>query len=171
MKNKFAIGDRNQAVSPIIGVMLMLTVTLLIAALVSSLAGGIVKQEQKAPSVTIRATYHQNGNLSIEHMGGDPVSTGSTLLILRPSRTFGNANNLITVIERSKIMDAYDRSWNENSVFRPGETVHVKQQYLQSGIDDPYLFNNSANEGKTFFLEMTDQSRKIFARSEVLIER
>jgi len=171
LKNKKHNSDKSLAVSPVIGVMLMLTLTLLIAAIVSSLAGGIVKQESKAPSLTLRATYHQTGNLSIEHMGGDPVSTRSTLIILRPSKTFGQADYLISILDPSRILDGYGNSWKEITVFRPGETAYVEGQYLQPGIDPEYWFNASENEGKTFFLEMTDQSRKIFARTEVLIEK
>ena len=41
----------DSAVSPVIGVMLMLVVTIIIAAVVSSFAGGLVSGQQAAPSM------------------------------------------------------------------------------------------------------------------------
>ncbi|MDD1728304.1 MAG: type IV pilin N-terminal domain-containing protein [Methanospirillum sp.] len=46
----------DEAVSPVIGVLLMLTLTLIIAAIVNSYAGGLMETESKAPSVTMQET-------------------------------------------------------------------------------------------------------------------
>lgn len=43
----------DSAVSPVVGVMLMLVVTIIIAAVVSAFSGGMAATEQKAPSVTV----------------------------------------------------------------------------------------------------------------------
>jgi len=47
--------DRNTAVSPVVGVMLMLVVTIIIAAVVSAFAGGIGTEQHKTPQVTVAA--------------------------------------------------------------------------------------------------------------------
>ena len=44
---------REPAVSPVVGVMLMLVVTIIIAAVVSAFAGGLASEQHKAPQVTI----------------------------------------------------------------------------------------------------------------------
>lgn len=46
----------DNAVSPVVGVMLMLVVTIIIAAVVSAFAGGLSSSQQKTPQVTITAT-------------------------------------------------------------------------------------------------------------------
>lgn len=46
---------RDSAVSPVVGVMLMLVVTIIIAAVVSAFAGGLANEQHKAPQVTISA--------------------------------------------------------------------------------------------------------------------
>ena len=85
----------NDAVSPVIGVLLMLVVTIIIAAIVSAFAGGLSSDESKAPQASLEArvlienitgTWHftnpptypagfeaRNG-IQFEHKGGDPFS-------------------------------------------------------------------------------------------------
>ena len=49
------IRDSDSAVSPVVGVMLMLVVTIIIAAVVSAFAGGLGTDQHKTPQVTISA--------------------------------------------------------------------------------------------------------------------
>ena len=51
-------GSNERAVSPVVGVMLMLVVTIIIAAVVSAFAGGLGGSQQKAPSAVLDVTIH-----------------------------------------------------------------------------------------------------------------
>jgi len=59
MKNKKT--QNEFAVSPVVGVMLMLVVTIIIAAVVSGFAGSLVTGEKKAPSITAETTITNTG--------------------------------------------------------------------------------------------------------------
>jgi FlaG/FlaF family flagellin (archaellin) len=50
-----------EAVSPVVGVMLMLVVTIIIAAVVSAFAGGMASNQQKAPTGTFECTIVNDG--------------------------------------------------------------------------------------------------------------
>lgn len=50
------IQKKDSAVSPVIGVLLMLVVTIIIAAIVSAFAGGMTSDQSKAPQTAIAAT-------------------------------------------------------------------------------------------------------------------
>lgn len=64
-----------QAVSPVVGVMLMLVVTLIIAAVVSAFAGGMSDGTKKAPQSSVSVTPDVPGHLiSFDHNGGDAFS-------------------------------------------------------------------------------------------------
>ena len=67
------------AVSPVIAVMLMLVVTIIIAAVVSGFAGGLAASQEKAPqaSIAVSTGTVSDGNFDIkfEHKGGDPIRT------------------------------------------------------------------------------------------------
>jgi hypothetical protein len=71
--------SRDDGVSPVVGVMLMLVVTIIIAAVVSAFAGGVGSTQSKTPqaSIAIKTGYVSDGNfdISFEHLGGDPILT------------------------------------------------------------------------------------------------
>ncbi len=52
MQNRTTMKRRDDAVSPVIGVMLMLVVTIIIAAVISGFAGGLVGSQEAAPSAS-----------------------------------------------------------------------------------------------------------------------
>lgn len=58
MKRMFQCDD---AVSPVIGVMLMLVVTIIIAAVVSGFAGGLMSGSEKAPAASFKTTIKNGG--------------------------------------------------------------------------------------------------------------
>jgi archaeal type IV pilus assembly protein PilA len=60
------------AVSPVVGVMLMLVVTIIIAAVVSAFAGGLAGTQQKAPSAVFDIKIH-----AVENQGAMPSYGGS----------------------------------------------------------------------------------------------
>ena len=70
---------QTEAVSPVVGVMLMLVVTIIIAAVVSGFAGGLSGSQEMAPqaSIAVSTAYVSDGNFDIkfEHQGGDAIKT------------------------------------------------------------------------------------------------
>ena len=94
---------KDEAVSPVIGVMLMIVVTVIIAAAVSAFAGGMADEDKKAPTAVIScqatdkgllftvesADYFElidcnlvltNGESSRRFTGAEPDGTASTVL-------------------------------------------------------------------------------------------
>jgi len=71
------------AVSPVVGVMLMLSVTIIIAAIVSAAAGGFSGTREKAPSAILEVHFYENRSygtfyadtMTIEHISGSPLQT------------------------------------------------------------------------------------------------
>ena len=80
----FEAKERESAVSPVVGVMLMLVVTIIIAATVSAFAGGLVGTADKAPQAAFdtKITAGAYGaEMSITHLGGDPIDTARVKII------------------------------------------------------------------------------------------
>jgi archaeal type IV pilus assembly protein PilA len=171
------------AVSPVIGVLLMLTLTLIIAAIVNSYAGGLMETESKAPSVSLEAKYYQNGTgMEIRHVSGDPLPTQSVKVIVRPSESMGKAaGQYQSIVNKSIITNlSGTQSWAEGiTSMRAGDICYIlgnvtstgcNLSHLQDGITgSKYWFNQSHNLGNTFFLEIYYKNT-IISRSEVLIE-
>jgi FlaG/FlaF family flagellin (archaellin) len=79
--------EREHAVSPVVGVMLMLVVTIIIAAVVSAFAGGLTTGKEKAPQVSLETHIQLHGGMmggtqmTIKHLGGDPINTRNVKLV------------------------------------------------------------------------------------------
>lgn len=75
---------RLEAVSPVIGVMLMLVVTIIVAAAVSAYAGGMVSDQEETPTVQLNVQLKSGDDAQrfvITHLGGDPLDTGDLKII------------------------------------------------------------------------------------------
>jgi len=177
----------NNAVSPVVGVMLMLVVTIIIAAIVSAFAGGLTQTNNKAPNVQIKAYYSQADGMWIENDGPDVVSTMSTDVWVRCSDSFANAQHMAWEVNKSSIAannatnpldgDLWVTSggYNGAQAFKPGDRDYIAPPYqtgpfLQPGASATYRFDSTANLGKTFWVEMTDKTGKIFAKTLVTIQ-
>lgn len=75
---------REDAVSPVVGVMLMLVVTIIIAAVVSGFAGGLAQNTKAAPQASIAVTIDTavddtmggfDTKMMFKHLSGDPLDT------------------------------------------------------------------------------------------------
>ncbi|ABD40081.1 Protein of unknown function DUF1628 [Methanospirillum hungatei JF-1] len=165
----------NEAVSPVIGVLLMLTLTLIIAAIVNSYAGGLVDTEPKAPSATLQVKYSQSGGMEIRHVSGDPIPTSSVKVIVRPSETMGrNAIQNASEVQKEYITDLDGlNSWASGiTSFKVGDVSYISPTDLdtiQAKIAEKDRLSNPDNPGNTSYLEFYYKNSMI-SRNEVLIE-
>ena len=155
--------QKDDAVSPVIGVMLMLVVTIIIAAVVSSFAGGLAGDTQKAPQASLVAkevvvneaydVVKTNGNgganfdpnpvpgkaadiyVIFEHKGGDGINLHDIEVHL---------GSLKYPSEKSMISNAKEPNANKTFV---GEKVNIAgfskdwKQYLQGFPDRESLIS------------------------------
>jgi FlaG/FlaF family flagellin (archaellin) len=90
------------AVSPVVGIMLMLVVTIIIAAVVSAFAGGTVAGTQKAPSATMEFHIKNGGDstnsyFSMKVLGvSDPIPTNNLKIITSWGSTLRDTGETIT---------------------------------------------------------------------------
>ncbi len=170
-----------RAVSPVIGVMLMLVVTIIIAAIVAAFAGGSVGSSQKIPQATILATYSQSSGMTITHNGGDAIPLGTTTILVKPSRSFGeDASRYSWIVNKSYIYTNTTQNWVSARAFLPGDTATISTTnltYVQQRPDmlsfdnqnPSYGFANTNNVGLSFDLLFVDSSGKTIAQSTVTI--
>ncbi len=65
--------ENKEAVSPVVGVMLMLVVTLIIAGVVSAFGGGLVSTTAPTPQASLSNSLTFGDSLKIYHNGGDSI--------------------------------------------------------------------------------------------------
>ncbi|MFC6955450.1 type IV pilin N-terminal domain-containing protein [Halorubellus litoreus] len=75
LKNLFADED---AVSPVIGVILMVAITVILAAVIGAFVLGIGGSQEKVPQASISFSQTStSGVVEATHEGGDPISSGT----------------------------------------------------------------------------------------------
>ena len=124
MPNK---NNNKDAVSPVVGVMLMLVVTIIIAAVVSAFAGGVAQSSPKAPQISLGAEAHDSSYILLDHKGGDTIS-GASIIIKTyiPSGTFKDMTHqvdLATVIYLPT-EDALKDTYTSKTV-QPGDKLRI----------------------------------------------
>ncbi len=73
-----SVSPDNRAVSPVIGVILMVAITVILAAVIGGFVLGLGGDLQSAPQAQLEASYTTAGNDGVElsHNGGDPIPMG-----------------------------------------------------------------------------------------------
>ena len=112
-------------VSVVVGVMLMLVITLILAAVVSAFAGGLISIKEKPLQVTVTArTENLEGNNTIlfDHTGGDQFSLDEIIIILDQ----GDQQLRITNATINREMGYNLSRKGGNMYVRPGDTIILK---------------------------------------------
>lgn len=168
-------------ISPVVGVMLMLVVTIIIAAIVSAFAGGALSGTSKAPQASIQGTYSLSKGMTITHNGGDPIPLGTTMIYVRPTKSFGSdADKYAWHINKSYIFTNQSMTFASSRVFLPGDTASVSKDnlsYVQERPDggiadatDATLgFDVINNVGLSFVIDFEDSSGKTIGTGTVTI--
>lgn len=93
---------KEDAVSPVIGVMLMLVVTIIIAAVITGFATDLSKDTDKTPMVLFDVQYNnENGMIELKHKGGDAVRIQDIELILEQTG-LASDNGIISALSKAK---------------------------------------------------------------------
>ena len=108
---------KDDAVSPVIGVMLMLSITIILAAVLMAFAGGMADTKPAAPSVDLSAAFVKNGSdivLCVSHNGGDALNPDDIKVTAYVRNAAASGTPLII---KDRIGD--DTAWNA------GETLVI----------------------------------------------
>jgi FlaG/FlaF family flagellin (archaellin) len=150
------------AVSPVVGVMLMLAVTVMLAAVASTYAGGFSGANDKSPQSSIQV----NPNLDMhriyfEHNGGDPFMLSSINIVLR-------ANDNKTSLSLSDAGGSKVRNFTEvgnlNSVndttIKAGDTFYIEGNDYSSSTGIRFGSMVLMNNTKTTWLVVDRETGK-----------
>ena len=145
--------QKDDAVSPVIGVMLMLVVTIIVAAVVATFAGGSVSSTEVPPTavldVNIYSAYNVGGTMTktyapeftIDHLAGDPINTAD--IMLKFSWIDPNGERHFTQYDGSEESVSYDKGGGNSGSL-------AKAMYLNNDVKYGY-----ATEGKSAFGKVT----------------
>jgi len=157
MRLKELIAD-DEAVSPVIGVILMVAITVILAAVIASFVLGLGSQTQTTPQASFSIDYSESsnpiggssnydGNLTVTHDSGDPVT--NTELYLRgdnvcQASSFSNIDNDSWLAYDDSAMNCGGGagpgpdSSSTSSGSTEGSTAVVAGDRLTTGVNDDY---------------------------------
>jgi FlaG/FlaF family flagellin (archaellin) len=144
---------RNEnAVSPVVGVMLMLVVTIIIAAVVSAFAGGLAGTTETPPqaSIAVKTGYGWNFygdaidrnvfDITFEHLSGDPINTRDIEIITWLTMPNG------TVVKHSQNANS---PYMRVSTSAGGKYARLPYLYDTQIYDEFYLEDEDIDAGET----------------------
>ena len=137
--------NKEDAVSPVIGVMLMLVVTIVIAAVVAAFATGMGDDVESVPSAALKATIVDSSSgdlLYLNSISGDRIDLNKVTVIVYKSgsklATYTNPSKLPGVgqyLDAGETIDVKKASGSSSSFsVSKGEIVEVVVQYDASSI-------------------------------------
>jgi flagellin-like protein len=184
-KNKAKIQGDDRAVSPVVGVMLMLVVVIIIAAIVSGFAGGLINSNTKAPQATIQASYSVGaGTLTMYHAGGDELQIENIYLVVRGIDAENNGAYSGTMqrisINRSLIFNTAGIAWAmpngivQIPVWEPGQTMYCNDTkdmlvMYDSGTGVQNAAPGVNDIGKSFTLEVDTTDGRLISSTNVKV--
>ena len=121
---------KDDAVSPVIGVMLMLSITIIIAAVLMAFAGGMADTKPSTPSVDLSAEFVKSGEdivLRLSHNGGDALNPKDIRVTAYVTTETASGEQLII-----KDIIGDDNAWNA------GESITLDAEKTKSllGLTD-----------------------------------
>lgn len=121
---------KDDAVSPVIGVMLMLSITIIIASVLMAFAGGMADTKPSTPSVDLSAEFVKSGEdivLRLSHNGGDALNPKDIKVTAYVTTEMSSGEQLII-----KDIIGDDNAWNA------GESIQFTADKTKSllGIDN-----------------------------------
>jgi len=157
-----------KAVSPVIGVMLMLVVAIILAAVVSSYAGSLAEGEKKAPQASFDVKFSQSDGLRVIHAGGDVLQGKDTKIRLEYTEAWGSGGYVgqgATIPQANITHLNTNTPFAEGVTFKPGDVAIVTPDKIPparggdfTSTTDELGILNPDNVGKTLKVIIIDEN-------------
>ena len=151
VNNLFNKDDR--AVSPVIGVILMVAITVILAAVIGTFVLGLGDSlGDNQPSAQLSVDVNEaSETITINHNGGDAIANNTIdVRITSPDVTHNGATG--TVAQRLSVGDSVESSTFGNSNEEGVETIRVRLIHTPS---DSILLDRTADIGNSSLVEQT----------------
>ena len=157
MKPHTVFNTDDRAVSPVIGVILMVAITVILAAVIGTFVLGLGDSlGDNQPSAQLSADVTNSGsNITVEHGGGDSIESGTLTVVV--SSPADNAESEGTIDQRFGVGDSVTASTNGSTtvtantnelqiqvIHQPSDSILLDRTFQPSDdvdVGDPITFN------------------------------
>lgn len=163
------------AVSPVVGVMLMLAVTVMIAAVASAFAGGFSNTSYKSPQSSLEVTANDPGTndyyrIYFDHTGGDPFSLDAIKVVFFSDET----ENKTQVTSHGSNFRNFTLVGSDETTVRPGDRFYIDGNVTHNtGGDAGIQFGNTVfwNNKKLTWMVIDARSSNTIAMGSLFLPR
>ena len=163
--------ENKEAVSPVVGVMLMLVVTLIIAGVVSAFGGGLVSTTAPTPQASITGSLTVGSPLVLTHNGGDSI-VGSSLDV-KTKIVSGSYADMVSTVNFTKSNLARINKTVTGDKFQTGDvlTVPWNDVFFKPKESDGSLVGLAPKKGDLVQITVVDKnSGKQIASQTVTVQ-
>ena len=153
MNADMILKKKEDAVSPVIGVMLMLVVTIVIAAVVAAFAGGLGSDVEMAPTAALDIDLSSDGTLKIEHLSGETLVTKD--ITIKVTDASGNSKGT---------GDLYDSNAGDNI------KGYTELSFTPSSTAKVTLTDESVDAGDFVTVTVLANGKHIVAKKDVIVK-
>ena len=162
MKHGMKLAKNDEAVSPVIGVILMVAITVILAAVIAAFVFGM-GTPTKAPqaSLTISSTSNTYDAVNITHRGGDAIDLAKTKAIIENNNSRMVIDTLAAATNTTQVGDEIGLWVNTGATSGGTNTVYKNKAAVTSGTISSAATANLAPGKVTVTLIDTDTSKEI----------
>ncbi len=120
-----AVLDDDRGVSPVIGVILMVAITVILAAVIGTFVLGLGDSLEQAPQAQLDAELTSSDTIQISHNGGDALEDANVVLTVDGSEDSGvlNDGDQFTVGDTETTSNTYSSGATVRIIHQPSESI------------------------------------------------
>ena len=147
--------------------MLMLAVTVMIAAIVSTYAGGFSGGAEKSPQSSLRAATDLDlHRIYFSHNGGDPFTLSSIDVVLRSGENKTSLSTTDAGGSKLKAFEVVGSGGSSDTTVRAGDTFFIEGEDYGSGTGMQFGSLILTNDSKTTWLVVDKETGKTISMGE-----
>ena len=118
--------DDERAVSPVIGVILMVAITVILAAVIGTFVLGLGENVESAPQASLDFQYNSTaGNVTMEHRGGDTLDPSNVEVRLNGDSPSDGSEIITDNFQAGDSVKINATSYSDPSELSSGDTISV----------------------------------------------
>lgn len=120
-----SLREDDRGVSPVIGVILMVAITVILAAVIGTFVIGLGDNIEDAPQAQLVIDAVDNESVSIEHNGGDSINGESLVLVVDGSTTEFEFEGEFSVGNSEEVNLTDSETVGDDNTVEEGSTVEI----------------------------------------------
>ena len=162
--------EKDDAVSPVVGVMLMLVVTIIIAAVVAAFASGVAGDTEKVPSVMLDASVDADWITGMDW----EIGKGALFITSVGGEVIDLSKISVKISSKSGASYTYEGPVNSGAThLKPGETLNLVYGQSKKDSDKKYLclsedLGTAVSAGNVYEVIVVYNGKNIMLDKEVI---